>query len=161
MCLKIKIHILYILWLIELTIYLKIFNLRLSPGSIFAHATYIEEVLIYLRLDSYKVIFFLRTREWYQGGNVDLDPVMFATQNKEYMNNEIAYLAPRNKTIYHSMSLNNRISCVVGISMLNFDKYWKRVFYLMDLIIDPSFKQFLLSEIVNADKTKHTINNRM
>ena len=30
------------------------------------------------------------------------------------MNNVIAYVAPKNKTMAHSMSLNNRISYVVG-----------------------------------------------
>ena len=42
---------------------------------------------------------------------------MFDTKKNESMNNVIAYVAPKNKTMAHSMSLNNRISCVVGISI--------------------------------------------
>ena len=60
-----------------------------------------------------------------------------------------------------SMSLNNRISCVVRISIFGFKKYWRTVFNLMDLNMSLTFKQFLQAEIVNADKTNHTINDTM
>ena len=56
---------------------------------------------------------------------------MFDKHKNESMNNVIAYVAPKNKTMTHSMSLNNRISCVVGISIFRFKTYWKRVFVLM------------------------------
>ena len=45
---------------------------------------------------------------------------MFDTQKNESMNNVIAYVAQKNKTMAHSMSLNNRISCVVGISIFGY-----------------------------------------
>ena len=45
---------------------------------------------------------------------------MFDTQKNESMNNVIAYIAPKNKTMVHSMSLNNRISCVVGMYIFGF-----------------------------------------
>ena len=48
---------------------------------------------------------------------------MFDTYKNESMNNVIAYVAPKNKTMANSMSLNNRISCVVGISILGFKTY--------------------------------------
>ena len=48
------------------------------------------------------------------------------------MNNVIAYVAPKNKTMAHIMSLNKRISCVVGMSIFGFKTYWKQVFNFMD-----------------------------
>ena len=56
---------------------------------------------------------------------------MFGTQKNESMNNMIAYVAPKNKTIVHSMSLKNRISCVAGMSIFGFKTYWKQVFALI------------------------------
>ena len=56
---------------------------------------------------------------------------MFDTPKNESMNNVIAYVAPEKKTMVHSMSLNNRISCVVGMSIFGFKTYWKQVFNLM------------------------------
>ena len=50
---------------------------------------------------------------------------MFDTQKNESMNNVIAYVAQKNKTMAHSISLNNRISCVLGISIFRFKTYWK------------------------------------
>ena len=49
----------------------------------------------------------------------------------------------------HNMSLNNRISCVVVISIFGFKKYWKTVFNLMELNMSPTFKQLLQAETVN------------
>ena len=49
------------------------------------------------------------------------------------MKNVIAYVAPKNKTIAHSMSLNNVISFVVVISIFGFKTYWKQVFDLMEI----------------------------
>ena len=70
------------------------------------------------------------------------------------MNNVIAYVAPKNKTMEHSMSLNNRISCVVGISIFGFKTYWKRVFSLMEIQTTSTFEQFLQSERLNTKKNK-------
>ena len=79
---------------------------------------------------------------------------MFDTQKNESMNNVIAYVAPKNKTMAHSMSLNNRISCVVGITIFGFNKYWKQVFPLMEKQTTPTFEQFLKAETINAKKNK-------
>ena len=57
---------------------------------------------------------------------------MFNTQKNESMNNVISYVAPKNKTMAHSMSLNNRISCG-GISIFGFKTHWKHVFGLMEI----------------------------
>ena len=54
----------------------------------------------------------------------------------------------------HSMRLNNRISCVVGISIYGFKRYWQRVFNLMELNMIPTFKHFLQAETVNGEKNK-------
>ena len=70
------------------------------------------------------------------------------------MNNLIAYVTPENKTMAHSMSLNNRISSVVGISILGFNKYWKQVFKLMEIQTTATFKQFFQAEKFNAEKNK-------
>ena len=79
---------------------------------------------------------------------------MFDTQKNESMNNVIAYVAPKNKTMSHSMSLNNSISCVVGISIFGFKTYWKQVFDLMGIQTTQTFKQFLQAETLNAEKNK-------
>ena len=42
---------------------------------------------------------------------------MFDAQKNESMNNVIAYVVPKSKMMAHIMSLNNRISCVVAISI--------------------------------------------
>ena len=78
---------------------------------------------------------------------------MFDTQ-KKINENVIAYVAPKNKTMVHSMSLNNRISCVVGISIFRFKTYWKRVFALMEIQTTSNFKHFLQAETLNAKKNK-------
>ena len=66
----------------------------------------------------------------------------------------IAYIAPKNKTMSHSMSLNNSISCVVGISIFGFKTYWKQVFNLMEIQTTQTFKHFLQAESLNAEKNK-------
>ena len=70
------------------------------------------------------------------------------------MNNVIAYVVPRNKAVVHSMSLNNRISCVVGISIFGFKIYWKQVFNLMEIQTTQTFEQFLQAETLNVKKNK-------
>ena len=79
---------------------------------------------------------------------------MFDTQKNESMKNVIAYVALKNKTMAHSMSLNNRISCVVGISIFGFKTYWKQVFGLMQIQTSSTFEQFLQAETLNARKNK-------
>ena len=54
----------------------------------------------------------------------------------------------------HSMSLNNRISCVLVISIFEFKTYWKQVFALMEIQITQTFKQFLQSKSLNSEKKK-------
>ena len=75
------------------------------------------------------------------------------------MKNVIAYVVPKNKTMVHIMSLNNRISCVVGISIFGFKIYWKRVFNFMEIKTTPTFKQFLQAETLNAKKKKVILSN--
>ena len=70
------------------------------------------------------------------------------------MNNLIAYVAPKNKTMVHSMSLNNRISCIVGISIFGFKTYWEQVFNLMDIKTTPTLTDFLQAETLNVEKKK-------
>ena len=70
------------------------------------------------------------------------------------MNNVIAYVAPKNKTMAHSVSLNNRISCVVGISIFGFKTYWKQVFNLMEIQTSSTFEQLFQAETLNDNKNK-------
>ena len=70
------------------------------------------------------------------------------------MNNAIAYVAPNNKMIAHIIILNNKISCVVGISIFGFNKHRKTVFNLIELNIIPTLKHFLQAEKFNAEKKK-------
>ena len=68
------------------------------------------------------------------------------------MNNVIAYVAPKNKTMAHKMSLNNRISCVVGIFIFGFKTYGKQMFNLMEIQTTQTFEQFLQAETLNTKK---------
>ena len=68
------------------------------------------------------------------------------------MSNVIAYAALTNKTMVHIMSLNNKIFCVVGISIFGFKTYWKQVLNLMETKTTPTFKQFLQAKAINAKK---------
>ena len=77
------------------------------------------------------------------------------------MNNAIIYVAPKNNTMEHITSLKNRIYCMEGIFIFWFNKYRHKLFSLMEINMIPTFKQFLQSETVNADKTKHNINDTM
>ena len=70
------------------------------------------------------------------------------------MKNVIVYVAPKNKTMAHIMSLNNRILFVVGIYIFRFKKYRKIVFNLIDLNMIPYLKYLLQSETYNAEKNK-------
>ena len=66
------------------------------------------------------------------------------------MNNVIAYVVPRIKTMAHRMNLNNRMSFVLGISIFGFKTYWKQVFDLMEIQTTQTFEQFLQAETINA-----------
>ena len=79
---------------------------------------------------------------------------MFDTQKNEAMNNVIAYAAPQNKTMSYSVSLNNRISYVVGISIFGFKTYWKRVFTFTKIQKTSTFEQLFQSETLNTKKNK-------
>ena len=68
------------------------------------------------------------------------------------MNNVTAYVAPKNKTMAHSMSLNNRISCIVAISIFEFKAYWKQVFALMEIQTTSTLEQFLQAGKIKAYK---------
>ena len=70
------------------------------------------------------------------------------------MKNVIAYVFPKNKKMAHSMSLNNRILCVVGIFIFGFKNYCKQVFSLMEIRTTSNFEQFLQAETLNADNNK-------
>ena len=76
---------------------------------------------------------------------------MLDTHKNKSMNNVIAYIAPKNNIIAHSMSLNNRISWVLGISIFGFKTYWKQVFVLMEVQTSSTFEQFLQAETLNAN----------
>ena len=79
---------------------------------------------------------------------------MFDKQKNESMNNVISCVAPKNKTMAHTMSLDNRILCVVGISIIGFKTYWKQVFNFMEIQITQTFEQLLQAEKLNAEKNK-------
>ena len=70
------------------------------------------------------------------------------------MNNVISYIAPKNKTMAHIMSLNNRISYVLVISIFGFKTCWKRLFNLLYIKTTATFKQFVQAEELNANKNK-------
>ena len=75
-------------------------------------------------------------------------------KKNESMNNVIACVAPKSNTMAQSMSLNNRISCVVGMSIFGFKTYWKQVFDFMEIQATPNFEQFLQAETLNTEKNK-------
>ena len=76
------------------------------------------------------------------------------------MNNLIAYAVQQNNTMTHSMSLNNRISCVVGIFIFGFKTYWQRVFNLVELK-KTNLQTVITRQKLNTDKNDYTINDTM
>ena len=68
---------------------------------------------------------------------------MFDTKKKRINEQCYSIVCAKNKTMAHSMSLNNRISCVVGMSIFGFKTYWKQVFDLMEIQKSSMFEQFL------------------
>ena len=54
----------------------------------------------------------------------------------------------------HITSLNNKISCVVGIFVFGFKTYWKQVFDLKEIQTTQTFKHFLQAKIPNAEKNQ-------
>ena len=68
------------------------------------------------------------------------------------MNNVISYVAPKKETMAHSMTLDNRILCIVGISIFGFKTYWEQVFNFMDIKTMPTLTDFLQAETFNAEK---------
>ena len=86
---------------------------------------------------------------------------MFDTHKNESMNNLIAYVAPKNKTMAHSMSLNNRISFVVGIYIFGFKAYFKQVFNLMEIKKHQHLNISCKQKHSTPRRTSHTINDTM
>ena len=60
----------------------------------------------------------------------------------------------QNNMMAHSMILNNRISCVVGIYIFRIKTYWKQVFNLMEIQTNQTSKQLFQYEKLNAEKNK-------
>ena len=65
---------------------------------------------------------------------------MFDTQNIESINNATKYITQKTKSMAHIMSLNNRIYCVVRITIFGFKKYRKIVFDFMEINMIPTSK---------------------
>ena len=63
-------------------------------------------------------------------------------------------LRQKNNMMAHSTIINNRISCVVGISIFGFKTYLKQVFNLMEIQTTSTFEQFLQAETLNVKKNK-------
>ena len=76
----------------------------------------------------------------------------FDTQTNEAINNQIAYVVPKNKTFSASDSLLNRISTVAGTNVFGFEDYWTNVFEMQDMHLSSNFKTFLRSE---SDRKKY------
>ena len=66
------------------------------------------------------------------------------------MNNVISYVAP--KKWHTAWALKIIISYVFGISIFGFDKYWQKLFEMMELKISPKFKKVLIAETINYEK---------
>ena len=60
----------------------------------------------------------------------------FDTQMNEALNNTIAHLCPKIKSFSSTTSLCNRISRVIGASIINFENFWFCVFKQIKLDID-------------------------
>ena len=71
------------------------------------------------------------------------------------MKNAIACVSPKSKTVVNITSLNNRISCVAGIPIFGFKKYWQIFFNFLELNTRPTFKQFFQAKTVNAEKKSY------
>ena len=79
---------------------------------------------------------------------------MFYTKKKRINEQCDIIRCTRNKKIVHRMSLNDRISWVMGISIFGFMTYRKQVFALMEIQTTPIFEQFLKAETLNSENSK-------
>ena len=57
----------------------------------------------------------------------------------------------------HIISLHNRISCVVGISIFGFNTYWKWVFNLMDIKNNTNLKTVLVIQNTQRQEKQVTL----
>ena len=75
------------------------------------------------------------------------------------MNNMIAYIAPKNKTMAHIVSLNSRILCVVGISIFGFKTYLKNCLLWWRYKQRQPPNSYFEKKHWTPRRTSHTIND--
>ena len=79
---------------------------------------------------------------------------MFYTQKKRINEQCDSIRCAKNNTMVHSMSLNNSMSYVVGMSIFGFKTYWKQVLKFTEIQTTSTFEQFLQAETLNSKKNK-------
>ena len=82
---------------------------------------------------------------------------MFDTKRKTY--EQLNFLCCSKNTIKYSMSINSRTSCVVGISIFGFGKYWKAVFELDGSQHKSYLQNFFHAQKSNPRNDRHTSND--
>ena len=82
---------------------------------------------------------------------------MFDTKRKTY--EQLNFLCCSKNTIKYSMSINSRTSCVVGISIFGFGKYWKAVFELDGFQHKSYLQNFFHAQKSNPRNDRHTSND--
>eukprot|EP00978_Attheya_sp_CCMP212_P028806 scaffold100531_cov56-Attheya_sp.AAC.2 len=74
----------------------------------------------------------------------------YNTQRNESLNSLITWYAPKNRTYSCSMSLENRISIAVGVSILGYKLFWERVYSKLEVPMPISTKEWLRTRQANS-----------
>jgi hypothetical protein len=74
------------------------------------------------------------------------------TQCNESFNNTASWLAPKNKVYCGSQSLQNRLSIALGINVLGFVGYFKRLFKMLGIAFTPDVQYYLQSKESTRNK---------
>jgi hypothetical protein len=81
------------------------------------------------------------------------------TQCNESFNNTASWLAPKNKVYCGSQSLQNRLSIALGINVLGFVGYFKRLFKMLGIAFTPDVQYYLQSK--ESTRTKRLAKLRL
>ena len=85
----------------------------------------------------------------------------YNTQCNESLNMRLVELAPKHKNFSRTKSLNYRVSMVVGHHNVGMHQFYRRVFELLNLNLDPALEDWLVSKQKHKERKQvHEKKNR-
>jgi hypothetical protein len=82
------------------------------------------------------------------------------TQVNESFNNQVAWLAPKNKVYCGTLSLGNRIGIALGIKSIGLLQYFTRLFKLLGIAMTPNVVHYLTVKEGSRFKRLHKIKTK-